>query len=847
MVAERALFERLIDSVADGGPIDWQELEAAAPDDGVRRRLRDLRLVAEVGEVHRLHFGDAPVADSRTLGDVGHALGQWGHLILIEKIGEGSFGEVYRARDPWLDWEVALKLLKPSATSELPASRVVREAQALARVRHPNVVLVHGADVHENRVGFWMELLRGRTLEELLTSHGPFGAIEAAVAGQELCRAVAAVHAAGLVHRDIKAKNVMREPGGRLVLMDFGAGQRRDLEDTGPVHLVGTPLYLAPEVLAGGSATVHSDIYSLGVLLYHLVTGEYPVTAESMEALRDAQARSERRRLSDTRPDLPDAFISAVEWALKPDPEQRCPSAGELQQALSRVVSADAKDQTGRVRPRWRGLLLAAAIGVCLALAGAVWWPRSIGRPPVAGSSHVAVLAVLPFQNQSADPAEAYLASAVPMELTARLARIGAMKVVPWTFTRQFNADPRRALEEVSSRTGADAIVVGVVQRAPASQGVPGPVQVHVQILAASTGGMLWSASFEHDLGDFFVVQAQIAKEIAARLRIVPDARDQALVARSRQVPRQAMEDYLNARQLLEIRMDLSGAAGLFRRAVESAPAFAEAYVGLAWCSALESAYFGSVPSDTALQRSVEASSRAIELDPEMPEGWSARAFARFALEGNWSAAESDFRRALELGPASTDVLQTYSNYLTDLGRHAEAIETGLKASARAPFSVTASRQVAWAYYMARQYENAISQARSTLAIDPEYLPARTVLGRALLLAGRPAEGVKELEAAGRRYELMLALGYAMAGRGEDANRLLEKVLSPSYDQVADRYEIALVYAALGDQSRAMEWLEAVEAAKNAAMTELAVDPMLDPVRDHPRFRALIQRVSRRP
>ena len=496
MVAERALFERLIDSVADGGPIDWQELEAAAPDDGVRRRLRDLRLVAEVGEVHRLHFGDAPVADSRTLGDVGHALGQWGHLILIEKIGEGSFGEVYRARDPWLDWEVALKLLKPSATSELPASRVVREAQALARVRHPNVVLVHGAAVHENRVGFWMELLRGRTLEELLTSHGPFGAIEAAVAGQELCRAVAAVHAAGLVHRDIKAKNVMREPGGRLVLMDFGAGQRRDLEDTGPVHLVGTPLYLAPEVLAGGSATVHSDIYSLGVLLYHLVTGEYPVTAESMEALRDAQARSERRRLSDTRPDLPDGFISAVEWALKPDPEQRCPSAGELQQALSRVVSADAKDQTGRVRPRWRGLLLAAAIGVCLALAGAVWWPRSSGRPPVAGSSHVAVLAVLPFQNQSADPAEAYLASAVPMELTARLARIGAMKVVPWTFTRQFNADPRRALEEVSSRTGADAIVVGVVQRAPASQGVPGPVQVHVQILAASTGGMLWSASF---------------------------------------------------------------------------------------------------------------------------------------------------------------------------------------------------------------------------------------------------------------------------------------------------------------------------------------------------------------
>ena len=268
--------------------------------------------------------------------------------------------------------------------------------------------------------------------------------------------------------------------------------------------------------------------------------------------------------------------------------------------------------------------------------------------------------------------------------------------------------------------------------------------------------------------------------------------------------------------------------------------------MGLAWCRALESAYFGSAPWDVALQRTLVASDRAIELDPEMPEGWAVRAFARFALEGNWSAAESDFQRALELGPTSADVLQSYSNYLTDRARHAEAIETSRKAEDRAPFSVAASRQVAWAYYMARQFDNAIRQARRTLEIEPGYVPARTVLARALLFAGKPAEGISELQAVGRDYEHMLALGYAMAGRRGDATRLLATILSPAYDRAAAPYEVALVHAALGNQSQAVDALEAAYAAKDASMTELAVDPMLDPLRDNPRFIALLDRVSSR-
>ena len=662
MSAERAALDALIESVADGSPIDWQQVEAVVRDDGARRRMRDLRLVAEVAALHRSHVDPEDGDDPAELPEIHESLERWGHLIIREKIGEGAFGAVYRAHDSWLDRDVALKLLKPSIAGDVPTSRLLREAQSLARVQHPNVVLVHGADVHGDRVGLWMELLEGRTLEQVLGSQGTFGPAEAAVIGQELCRALGAVHAAGLVHRDIKATNVMREPGGRLVLMDFGTGYRVDVAERSRVELVGTPLYLAPEVLAGGSATPRSDIYSLGVLLYHLATGKYPVTAASVDELRGAHGRHEGQRLSDVRPDLPDAFVSVVDRALHHDPQQRFASAGEMHAALAVAATSESQaPPTAGPRP-WRRDLLAAAttLGIGLmvvALATAIWRGRGNPSTPVAGPNQLALLAIMPFQNASTDPAEAYLASAVPMELTARLGQVGALKVVPWTFMKRFgDAGPGR-LDEVTSRTKADAIVEGTVQRAPAADGSPGAVQVHVQIFQAGSGRLLWSASLERDLGNFFELQAQIAKEIADRLHINPTARDQALVSRSRQVPKEAMQDYLNARQLLEVQMNVSGAAALFRRAVERAPDFAEAHVGLAWCSALESAYLGSVPSDTALQRSLESSNRAIAIDGELPEAWAVRGFARFALEGNWTAAESDLKRALELGPASTDVL----------------------------------------------------------------------------------------------------------------------------------------------------------------------------------------------
>ena len=387
--------ERILDlaaAVSDGRVVDWPgELEHARTrgDDQV---VASLQLVSRIASVHGSLAREeiAPVATvssepGRPVGRASRAAGgsppRWGPLEIIEKIGEGGFGDVHRAWDPGLGREVALKLLRPAGSWAGDSANVfLQEGRMLARVRHAHVATVHGAEEHEGRPGLWMEFIRGRTLEEVLREQGPFGAREAAGVGLDLCRALAAVHAAGLVHRDIKAQNVMREEGGRIVLMDFGAGRDVRIESHEPGSEVsGTPLYMAPETLRGEVATFQSDIYSLGVLLFHLVTGAYPVSGATFAELVQRHARKQRLLLRDVRPDIPELFARAVERALSWDAMDRPATPGQLEQALSLAVGAEgvAFGDAGRaVSPksvsRRLGWGIGGTIAACL-IAGAAW------------------------------------------------------------------------------------------------------------------------------------------------------------------------------------------------------------------------------------------------------------------------------------------------------------------------------------------------------------------------------------------------------------------------------------------------------------------------------------------
>ena len=374
MAGDDEVLLEIADSVADGRSVDWERIARASPN--LSGKLRWLRMMEAVSAAHcqeaSLDTQSLPIASAGPHLDLPF---EWGPLILEERLGGGSRGTVYSARDTRLGCDVALKLLRSERAGPADADRFLDEAQRLARVRHPNVLVVYGADRHAGRVGLWTELLAGRTLEECLQANGPFAAEEAARIGIDLCRALAAVHGAGLVHRDVKTANVMREGtssrperGGRIVLLDFSSVAERAMGD-GPSadqRLSGTPLFMAPELFHSAEADARSDIYSLGVLLYRLVTASYPVEASSLDDLAARHARGERRSLLDARADLPPPFVHVVERALERDPALRWASPGDMERALAALV-APQPSPVEPARRRIRHTVLLALAGVAMA------------------------------------------------------------------------------------------------------------------------------------------------------------------------------------------------------------------------------------------------------------------------------------------------------------------------------------------------------------------------------------------------------------------------------------------------------------------------------------------------
>jgi len=383
-------------AISDGDGVNWDDVRGRAGDAATSSVLRELHALEQIAAFHRgAEPADTPTAEQGERRDAA-PLGSWGHFTLLDTIGEGSFGTVYRARDAKLQANVALKLIPLPEDRTLNPSRALKEARLLARVRHINVVSVYGADVVEGRVGIWMELIDGRTLTTLLREQGPFGAREAAMIGGDLCQALAAVHAAGLVHGDVKARNVIRAAGGRTVLMDFGTGKdlRIQAVRAGGHDIAGTPLYLAPEVFLGAPRSTRTDIYGLGVLLYHLVTGTYPVGGRTPQEVEEAHRRGTRTHLRDARPDLPADFVAAVERAIDADPAARFQTIGAFEAALAQFLGRPAAPLPAPpLSTLWIGI---AAVVVLAGLGAATYWVALRSKqtnPPVTISAEAALSA----------------------------------------------------------------------------------------------------------------------------------------------------------------------------------------------------------------------------------------------------------------------------------------------------------------------------------------------------------------------------------------------------------------------------------------------------------------------
>ena len=390
-------------AISDGANVDWDRVQKDAPSSEAEALVAGLRELATVvsglRSTHPAPAPGTPTPDAQPAR-------RWRHFVLFEAVGAGAFGTVHRAWDSQVEREVAVKLLPKTSAGISPLT----EARNLARVRHANVVTVHGADVDDEHIGIWMEFIDGQTLAAMIGERGPMSAREVSGIGADLCHALSALHAAGLLHRDIKPHNVMREVGGRIVLMDF-SGAQAILSDRRPGTFSGTPLFMAPELFAGADATVATDIYSLGVLLFFLLSGSVPVEGTSVAALKVAHAQNNvRKRLLDLRADLPGGIVNVIERATAADPAARYQTVGEMERALAAAAGSVAgapalpasswENSLALLRTAgWRAAILTVAIASLALAAGAfllrgrdaeIFWPApahfTVGPPYTTGS-----------------------------------------------------------------------------------------------------------------------------------------------------------------------------------------------------------------------------------------------------------------------------------------------------------------------------------------------------------------------------------------------------------------------------------------------------------------------------
>lgn len=815
--------------IADGEMVDWASITSSLRSDDDRAIADELALVAQIAAGHRQLHQLLPVATD-TPPNLMAGRARWGHLDLLNIVGRGSYGTVYRAWDTRLERLVALKLFHGASNPDT----VMQEGRMLARVRHENVVTVYGADVTDGVAGIWMELVHGKTLDNLVKGHGVMTAREAAAVGADVARALAAVHAAGLLHCDVKAQNVVRETTGRVVLMDLGAGRVAPEPQDGDQlsDIAGTPRYMAPELFRpGAAATKASDLYSFGVLLYFLVSGRFPVDGKTLGELKWAHAVGYHIPLTGVTSGLPAAFVDVVSRAIERDPARRPESASGMHAALAPIAA-------GATRSIGWWAAAAAGVGMVALLAIA----RPMLTPPAPPAPAIRSIAVLPIKNLTGDPQKAYVADGLTEVLISNLARIRSLRVPSFAAVAPLR-DSTDTPSELSKRLGVQLLLAGSITQADAR------VRFNVHLVDA-TGAAIWGEEISRENTSVMAAQAEIVRRIAERLALgsaeaLRGAQSQAALS-----PK-AQDAYLQGLALTNAGPSRAAEANRrFREAVEIEPRFAAAWAELALAEnrVLATAPVADREARAAFVR--EVAGKAIELDPEMPAGYAALANEQFYYEWDFPSAERNFRRALEVGPSHAFTRQFYAMFLAATGRLDEALSLAMESRAIEPMNPARTHAVAMIHYYRREYDKAITEMRNALSLSSGFPVAHFGLGRSYSALGRQADAAREIERAlkaGRTsgYLIELARVYLAARRLDDYRRVMAELVDR--EKQGDRYNLDnLAYHAAveGRVDDAFRILEEARTLKMVNMLWIAVDPRVDVLRSDSRFEQLLRRMK---
>ena len=782
-----------------------------------------------------------------------------GHYRILEKVGAGGMGVVYRARDEQLERDVALKVL-PSGTLDNEASRrnFRKEALALAKLNHPNIETVYEFATQDGMDFLVMEFVPGKTLADKLLN-GALPEKEVVALGMQIAAALGEAHERGIVHRDLKPRNIAITAKGQAKVLDFGlakllrppGGASTDtITDTQAI--VGTLPYMSPEQLHGEAVDARSDIFTIGAVLYEMAT--------------NCRAFGERlpSRLVDTilheTPVTPRALNRRISTGLEriilkcldKDPEQRYQSAKELLVDLRRLAepassrtNPPASIPKGRTKAaRTAAYFVAGLLGltaIVLGLNAGGWRTRLVGwtSPPKIGS-----LAVLPLENLSHDPEQEYFADGMTEALITDIAKIGTLRVISRTSVMRYKGT-KKPLSQIARELNVDAIVEGSVQHSGDR------VRIDAQLIDARNDRNLWTESYQSDLGDVLTLQGNVARAVAGEVRAQLTPQESASLSKSQTVNPRAYESYLQGRYFWNKRTpgDLKAAIKSFNGAIEIDPSYALAYAGLADSYSLLSIY-GEVSPREAMPLAKAAAKRALEIDDTVAEAQAALADIQWAYDWDSTKAEAGFRHALALNPNYASAHQWYAVFLSNHGRHGEALAEIERAREIDPLSLIIQANAGFDYYYARQYERAIENLQKAAEREPNFWVFHLMLGQTYLAMGRMPEATSEFETANSlspenvRVSSMLGLAYAKTGRQAEARKRVDEMLSLSRKRYVSPALIAIVQIGLGENDKAFDWLNKACVDRSDWMIFLNTDPLFDPLRADPRFRDLLTRVG---
>ena len=797
---------------------------------------------------------------------------QLGPYKILASIGAGGMGEVYRAQDAKLGRDVALKVL-PAEMAHDPErlARFHREAKALAQLDHPNIVTIHSVEECNGVHFLTMQLVEGRSLDRVIPASGlPLEQI--VEIARALGDALAVAHDKGIVHRDLKPGNVMVTNEGHVKVLDFGLAKDVRPANGGDLTLtsdsqtqigvvMGTPAYMSPEQAAGRLLDHRTDIFSLGVVLHEMATGRRPFEGTSSAELVSAILRDTPPSVTDARPDLPSDLARIIRRCLEKDPSHRVQTARDVsnefrdlaRQTSQKLAAATTSTSSSRAVPADSGIphadevsgvkrhaiaLTIAAILLVIGFAGVGIYLHG------SKAGQVDSIAVLPLENRSNDPEAEYISDGITESINNSLTRLPSLRVIPHSVASHYRGKSMD-MRKVGDELRVQAVLTGsIAQRGD-------DLTVNVELDDVRNGKQLWGERYNRKLADLLAVQNEIAREVSQLLRSQLSAEDQQKLTKGSTDNPEAYQFYLKGKYYTNKLSKAGFSKGIeyFNQAIALDHQYGLAYSGLAYNYINQDDWF--MPPNEAGPKTREAAQKALAIDESDGGAHLSMAIVTHWYDWNWAAAESEFKRAIELNPNNWEAHTYYSWFLAPMGRNDQSIAEAKRAQQADPLSGFANFNVGGALVFARQWDPAIEQLHRAIEVDPTFWFSHCFLGRAYEQKGKLPEAIAEfqraLELEEDNAEIWSGLGhaYALSGKRTEAQKVLEHLKGVSAHSWVAPYNIAVIYAGLGEKEQAFAFLDQAYKDRSYYLpTYLATDARIDSLRSDPRFVELRKRVG---